>query len=68
MVNNNNVVRNVRGAAIAPQAGSSLKEATGNTAAKPQNKSAAKKKTVSTSGKTQSSTSIGAPGQGMFVE
>ena len=68
VVNNNNVVRNVRGAAIAPQAGSSLKEATGNTAAKPQNKSAAKKKTVSTSGKTQSSTSIGAPGQGMFVE
>lgn len=68
VVNNNNVVRNVRGAAIAPQAGSSLKEATGNTAAKPQNKSAAKKKTVSASGKTQSSTSIGAPGQGMFVE
>lgn len=68
VVNNNNVVRNVRGAAITPQAGSNLKEATGNAVAKPQNKSAAKKKTVSTSGKTQSSTSIGAPGQGMFVE
>ncbi len=68
VVNNNNVVRNVRGAAVTPQAGSNLKEATGNAAAKPQNKSAAKKKTVSTSGKTQSSTSIGAPGQGMFVE
>lgn len=68
VVNNNNVVRNVRGAAITPQAGSNLKEATGSAVAKPQNKSAAKKKTVSTSGKTQSSTSIGAPGQGMFVE
>lgn len=68
VVNNNNVVRNVRGAAITPQTGSNLKEATGNAVAKPQNKSAAKKKTVSTSGKTQSSTSIGAPGQGMFVE
>lgn len=68
VVNNNNVVRNVRGAAITQQAGSNLKEATGNAVAKPQNKSAAKKKTVSTSGKTQSSTSIGAPGQGMFVE
>lgn len=68
VVNNNNVVRNVRGAAVTPQAGSNLKEATGNAVAKPQNKSAAKKKTVSTSGKTQSSTSIGAPGQGMFVE
>ena len=69
VVNNNNVVRNVRGAAITPQAGSNLKEATGNTAAKPQNKSAAnKKENVNTAKRSSSNASIGSIGQDMFVK
>lgn len=69
VVNNNNVVRNVRGAAITPQAGSNLKEATGNAAAKPQNKSAAnKKETINTAKRSSSNASIGSIGQDMFVK
>lgn len=69
VVNNNNVVRNVRGAAITPQAGSNLKEATGNAAAKPQNKSTAnKKETINTAKRSSSNASIGSIGQDMFVK
>lgn len=70
VVNNNNVVRNVRGAAVTPQAGSNLKEATGNAVAKPQNKSAAnKKEPVNTDNRVHSSNStpVRSIGQGMFV-
>lgn len=69
VVNNNNVVRNVRGAAITPQAGSNLKEATGNAVAKPQNKSTAnKKETINTAKRSSSNASIGSIGQDMFVK
>ena len=69
VVNNNNVVRNVRGAPITQQAGSNLKEATGAAVAKPQNKGAAdKKETINTAKRSSTNASIGSIGQDMFVK
>lgn len=68
VVNNNNVVRNVRGAAITAQPGSNLKETTGAAAAKPQSKNTTNKKEITTAKRSSSNASIGSIGQDMFVK